>query len=49
MTKIYYPRYSRRNKIMLRKWRNRNGFKAKIVGIAKLALIVGFILVLGVL
>jgi hypothetical protein len=49
MTKIYYPRYSTRNKVMLRKWRNRNGFKAKIVGIAKLAFVVGLIIILGVL
>ena len=46
---IYFPRYSTRNKVMLRKWRNRNGFKAKIVGIAKLAFVVGLIIILGVL
>jgi hypothetical protein len=34
---------------MLRKWQTRNGFKAKIVGIAKLAFVVGLIFVLGVL
>ena len=46
---IYFPRYSTRNKVMLRKWHNRNTLKTKVVGIAKLALIVVFIFVLGVL
>ena len=46
---IYYPRYSTRNKVMLRKWRNRNTLKTKVSKFVKLALIVGFIFVLGVL